>query len=156
MMRRLRSCAGLELTQEELVSNIIGAIGSLDAYQLPDAKGFTSLTRALLGETDAKRQRYRDEALGTTMADVRAFADVLDAVSEDGRVVVLGGEEAVRTAAGRRGLGGWSGFLWRARALRSGGLGSRVPRFQGFSFIVGLWETLGTGAMRGGKGIVDH
>ncbi len=94
-----------ELSQDELVKNIIGAIGALDAYQLPDAKGFTSLARALLGETDERRQAYRDEVLGTTVADVRRFADVLDAVAENGRVVVLGGEEAVQAASAEAKLG---------------------------------------------------
>ena len=86
------------LREDELEKNIIGAIGSLDAYQLPDAKGYTSMSYALVGETDERRQRYRDEVLGTTMADIRAFADVLDEVADVGRVVVLGGEDAVTSA----------------------------------------------------------
>ena len=87
------------LTEDELVRNIIGAIGTLDAHQLPDAKGFTSMARALLGESDERRQQYRNEALATSAADVRAFADVLDAAFSTARVVVLGGEEAVQAAA---------------------------------------------------------
>ena len=47
----------------ELTRSIIGAIGALDRYQLPDAKGFTSLARHLIGETDESRQRRRDEIL---------------------------------------------------------------------------------------------
>ncbi len=93
-----------ELSQDELVKNIIGAIGSLDAYQLPDAKGYTSLLRRLLGENEEDRQRYRDQVLGTTLADIRGFADALDVVARSGRVVVLGGDEAVRRAAESRGL----------------------------------------------------
>jgi Zn-dependent M16 (insulinase) family peptidase len=88
-----------ELTEDELAKNIIGAIGSLDAYQLPDAKGFTSLVRTLLGETDERRQQYRNEILGTTLADVKAFADVLDDVAGAGRVAVLGAEDAIESAA---------------------------------------------------------
>ena len=87
------------LTDDELVKNIIGAIGSLDAHQLPDAKGFSSMARSLLGETDERRQQYRDEVLGTSAADVRGFADVLDTASGGARVVVLGGEDAVQEAA---------------------------------------------------------
>lgn len=87
------------LSDDELLKNIIGAIGALDAYQLPDAKGYTSMVRAMLDETDERRQQYRDEVLGTTVSDVRSFADVLDKVAASGRVVVLGGEEAIREAA---------------------------------------------------------
>ncbi len=86
------------LTEDELVKNIIGAIGSLDAYQLPDAKGFTSLVQTLLGETDEKRQQYRDDVLRTSMGDLEAFANVLDEVAAHGRVAILGGEEAIRGA----------------------------------------------------------
>jgi len=94
-----------DLSQDELTKSIIGAIGSLDAYQLPDAKGYTSMARRLLGETDAERQEYRDQVLGSTAADIRAFADALDAASAQSRIVVLGGEEAVRRASEERGLG---------------------------------------------------
>ena len=94
-----------DLSQDELVKSIIGAIGALDAYQLPDAKGYTSMVRRLLGESDEERQQYRDEVLGTTLADIRGFADVLEAATRDRRIVVLGGEEAVNRASAERGLG---------------------------------------------------
>ncbi len=88
----------LRLGDDDLTKSIIGAIGVLDAYQLPDAKGDTALARYLLGETDASRQRTRDEVLGTTAADFRAFADVLDALRSEGRVVVLGAADALAKA----------------------------------------------------------
>ena len=86
---------GLELSDDELTRSIIGAIGSIDAYQLPDAKGYTSLTRYLTGETDQRLQQFRDEVLGTTTADFHALADVLAAVEDAGDMVVLGSREAV-------------------------------------------------------------
>ncbi len=87
------------LSADELEKSVIGAVGTLDAYQLPDAKGFTSMVRELLGVTDEERQQYRSQVLDTSLADVRAFADVLDAVAAQGRVSVLGGEDAVRASA---------------------------------------------------------
>ena len=93
------------LDETELTRSIVGAIGALDRYQLPDAKGFTSLARHLIGETDESRQRRRDEILATGTTDFRAFADVLDQVRERGQVVVLGSSDAIREAnAGRPGL----------------------------------------------------
>ena len=88
----------LELNDDELTKSIIGAVGALDAYQLPDAKGYTSMVRHLLGMTDDERQRNRDEVLGSSIADFRAFADLLDAVAQSGRVVVLGGRDALDEA----------------------------------------------------------
>src|SRR5690606_10121556 len=88
----------LDLSDDELTRSIIGAIGAIDAYQLPDAKGYTSLTRTLTGETDERLQKFRDEVLGTTAADFRELADALEAVKDAGDVVVLGSREALEGA----------------------------------------------------------
>jgi len=88
----------LDLSRDELVKSVIGAIAMLDTYQLPDAKGYTSFQRYLIGETDALRQELRDEVLGTTPEHFRQFADVLDRVSAEGLVVVLGAQDALEAA----------------------------------------------------------
>jgi hypothetical protein len=84
-----------DLSNDELTKNIIGTIGDLDAYQLPDAKGYTSVMRYLIGDTDEARQRMRDEALSTTVADFRAFGEVLQQAAEKGLVVVMGSPAAI-------------------------------------------------------------
>lgn len=88
----------LDLSQAELTSSIIGAIGGIDSYQLPDAKGYTSMSRHLIGESDAQRQQYRDEVLGTTTADFKALGEVLAQVNDAATVVVLGSAEAIAKA----------------------------------------------------------
>jgi Zn-dependent M16 (insulinase) family peptidase len=88
----------LDLRSEELTKSIIGAIGGIDAYQLPDAKGYTSLIRYLVRESDDERQRYRDQVLGTTAADFRTFASALEQVNRNGLVVVMGSQEAIDEA----------------------------------------------------------
>ena len=88
----------LELSEEELTKSIIGVIGRIDDYQLPDAKGYTSMVRHLIGESREQRQKIRDEVLGTTVNDFQAFGDVLNQVGEHGSVVVLGAEEAIQQA----------------------------------------------------------
>ncbi len=94
---------GLELSREELTKSIIGAIGDMDAYQLPDAKGYTSMVRYLVGETDEARQRWREQILGTTSEHFRSFAQSLEALKDGGRVVVLGAQEALEAANAERG-----------------------------------------------------
>jgi len=89
-----------EVDESELTKNIIGAIGDIDGYQLPDAKGWSSLVRYLVGETDEARQQMRDQVLSTTAEDFRQFADVLAAAAEQARVVVLGSGEAIAQANG--------------------------------------------------------
>ncbi len=86
------------LTQGDVDKIIIGVIGQMDRYELPDAKGFTSLARTLNGDTDAFRQRLRDEVLATTVSDVRAFAEQVDTVRQHGTVAVLGSEQAITAA----------------------------------------------------------
>lgn len=93
-----------ELSDDELTRSIIGAIGTIDAYELPDAKGYTSLTRYLTNESDDFLQAYRDQVLGTTAADFRALADVLEQLNAQGDIVVLGSAEALGKANGE-GLG---------------------------------------------------
>jgi presequence protease len=91
-----------ELGEAELTRNIIGTIGEVDSYRLPDAKGFASMQRHLIGDTDAARQRMREEILSTTAADIRNFGDAMAEVAARGRVVVLGSEQAIEAANAER------------------------------------------------------
>ena len=43
----------LTLDETEVTRTIIGTIGDLDFYRLPDAKGYSSMQRYLIGDTDA-------------------------------------------------------------------------------------------------------
>ncbi|HVO68649.1 MAG TPA: hypothetical protein VMT24_01305, partial [Aggregatilineaceae bacterium] len=93
----------LELSGDELEKAIIGAIGLVDAYLLPDAKGYTSMMRHLTGDTDVIRQQMRDEILSTTVHDFRRFGEVLEQVNTQGAVVVLGSQEAIDQANAAKG-----------------------------------------------------
>ena len=91
-----------EIDPSELLKSIIGAIGDLDAYQLPDAKGYTGLTRHLLGLSDEWRQNFRTQLLDTRPSDFKALVDGLQAVADKGRVVVLGAAEPIQAANAER------------------------------------------------------
>ncbi len=93
----------LELDDHELVKSIIGAIGAMDAYHLPDAKGFNSMIQYLTGETDAYRQQIREEILATSHEDFRRFGEALAKIREQGQIVVLGSQEALEAANQARG-----------------------------------------------------
>jgi Zn-dependent M16 (insulinase) family peptidase len=86
------------LTNEELLKSIIGAIGLLDAYQLPDAKGFTSMVRHLSGETDEERQIYRDQVLTTARMDFNELGLVMKKAMDEGVVAVIGAQAALEKA----------------------------------------------------------
>jgi Zn-dependent M16 (insulinase) family peptidase len=95
----------LELSEDELAKSIIGAVGQMDAYQLPDAKGYSSMTRYLSGDTDTLRQQRRDELLSAAVEDFKAFGRVLEQVNAQGNVVILGSRQALEDADAAR--DGW-------------------------------------------------
>jgi len=88
----------LHLDGSELTRSVIGAIGALDSYQLPDAQGYTSMLRHMLGESAEYRQQIRDEILGTTLADFHKFGEILEHINKHGDVVVMGSQEALDKA----------------------------------------------------------
>jgi len=88
----------IELDDETLEKAIIGAIGQVDSYLLPDAKGLTQMQRHLIGITDGMRQRMRDELLSTTVADFRAFGEALANALENAKVAVVGNPDNLKKA----------------------------------------------------------
>lgn len=88
------------ISEDELTKAIIGTIGDFDSYQLPDAKGYTSMVRHLTGIDDSYRQKMRDEVLATDAEGFANFARVLDEVAKAGRVAVFGSTEAVASVEG--------------------------------------------------------
>ncbi|KAK9287309.1 hypothetical protein L1049_015722 [Liquidambar formosana] len=102
----------LEMDDDTLTKAIIGTIGDVDAYQLPDAKGYSSLLRYLLGVTEEERQRRREEILSTSLNDFKEFADAIEAIKDKGVVVAVACPDDV-DAANKE----WSDFFQVKRAL---------------------------------------
>lgn len=94
----LKKLDASRLSDNELKKAIIAAIGDLDSYQLPDAKGYTSMMRYITGRTDAMRQKYRDQVLSTNGEDFIAFGEVLENVAKSNAVVVVGSQAAIEGA----------------------------------------------------------
>ncbi|MEE9368555.1 MAG: insulinase family protein [Pontiella sp.] len=93
----------LVLSEDELTRALIGAIGTLDSYQLPDSKGYSSSMRYLLDYTDEERQQLRDEVLATTQTHFNAFGETLNKAFENSAVSVLcSPETAAKTALGTK------------------------------------------------------
>jgi len=94
----LKGLDSSHLSDNELTKAIIGAIGDIDAYQLPDAKGYASMLRYLTNRTDALRQKTREEVLSTNGEDFIAFGEVLEKVVRSKAVTVLGSQSAIESA----------------------------------------------------------
>lgn len=78
----------IELDEDGLTKAIVGAIGEVDAYKLPDAKGMTAMVRYFKGITDEWRQARRDELLATKAHDFVKFGDDLEAIKGEKATVV--------------------------------------------------------------------
>jgi hypothetical protein len=91
----------LKIGDDELDKGIIGTIGDIDQYQLPDAKGYTSMVRRLTGENEERRQKMRDEILGATKKDFQSFGELLESAMPKGVVKVLGSETAIQEVAAK-------------------------------------------------------
>jgi presequence protease len=88
----------LHMDEGELTKAVVGAVGDLDRYLLPDAKGYVSMLRFLTGDTDQIRQTMRDEILATSGEEFRDFADHLQLIKDAGLVSVLGSAESIEEA----------------------------------------------------------
>jgi Zn-dependent M16 (insulinase) family peptidase len=77
----------------ELEAAIIGAVGELDAYLLPEAKGTEAYFRSVRKDTPELRARLREEVLGTKPEDFRRFGELLAGAMPSASTVVLGGAE---------------------------------------------------------------
>ena len=87
--------AGLDLDPAELEKSIIGSVGDMDHYQLPDAKGFTALARDLTGEDEAYRQEAREAILSAGPQDFLDFGEAVRAATSQGCVVIAGGRDGL-------------------------------------------------------------
>ena len=87
----------------QLAQAIVGAVGDLDTYRLPSARGAVALGHTLSKDTEEQRQRMREEMLATSARDFASFADVL-ALLKEGDSCVLGGKDLEKTALER----GWA------------------------------------------------
>lgn len=87
-----------DITAEDILQGVIGAVGDLDGPMSPDQKGYASMVRYMTGESLGDRQKWRDEVLGTTKADFVSFAEKLNNVSKTGSVAVVGSQAALEEA----------------------------------------------------------
>jgi len=88
-----------DCTQREMEKYIIGTIAGLDLPLTPANKGLRADEDYIIGFTDADRQQVRDEVLSTTTADIRAYADMIQAIMSKNHYCVVGNENLIRDNA---------------------------------------------------------
>jgi len=85
----------LKADRDEIDRAVIGAIGDLDTYLLPDAKGFISMGRYLSGDADNRRQQLRNEVLSTKLEHFHTFGEELSVFAKAGQSVLMGSKESL-------------------------------------------------------------
>merc|ERR1712194_500076 len=88
--------ANLHSNPDQLEKAVIGAIGDMDGPKSSDQKGWISLQRWLKNESAERRQKIRDEALGTTVKDFEDFACSLKIFN--GSIAVVSSRSAIEEA----------------------------------------------------------
>ena len=82
--------------EREMTKYIIGTLGGIDAPLTPEGKGYRSMAAYLKHMTFEDVQRERDEILNASQEDIRALADLVEAVLSDNNFCVLGNENNIR------------------------------------------------------------
>ena len=96
-LRRFDECADHLLSHRPdaaaLEAAIIGAIGEIDTYLLPEAKGSLAYRRALSLDSPEARARLRQEALETQPEHLAALGEALTRAMPQAVTVVMGGQD---------------------------------------------------------------
>jgi len=88
----------LDISPEELERAVIGTVGDLDAYMLPDTQGHVALVRHWTRDTEEARQTLREEVMGTSLEQLREAGRAVAAAMDGAPVVVLGSGESLEQA----------------------------------------------------------
>ena len=91
---------GFDADERTMTKYIIGAVSDLDQPMTPFVFGRYSLSAFLTGLSDEQIQQERDEVLDCTPEKIRALADYVDAVMDDGCLCVVGSDAKLRDNSG--------------------------------------------------------
>lgn len=85
----------LEITDEELLQYVIGAVATLDHPVSASVKAGTELANFLYPFTDSDRQAFRDSVVGCSAGDLRAWGGRVEKMLSDGSFCVIGSAGAI-------------------------------------------------------------
>lgn len=84
-----------EADEEEMTKYIIGTFSSMDTERTPAAKGSRSFNIYMNGVSAETLEKERQEALNATAEDIRQFAQLIRAVTQEGYLCAIGNEKRV-------------------------------------------------------------
>ena len=86
-----------EADEHEMTKYIIGTLGGMDTPLYPEGKGNRSMGAYMRKLTEEVIQKERNEILNATAEDIRALADMIEAVLSDGNFCVIGNEKNIHS-----------------------------------------------------------
>ncbi|MDY0151584.1 MAG: insulinase family protein [Candidatus Cloacimonas sp.] len=90
---------GFTCSKREMDKYIIGEISGLDYPDTPEEIGTKADEGYITGFTQEDRQQIRNEVLSTKVEDIRAYADLVEAIMNKNHYAVFGSEAKVKEAA---------------------------------------------------------
>lgn len=85
--------------ERDMTKYVIGAISELDTPLPPSIKGARAMSAWLSGVTNEMLRREREEILDAGQEDIRALADIVEAILETNSLCVIGNDEKVKAEA---------------------------------------------------------
>ena len=89
----------LDLTDDEIEKFIIGTIGGVDHPMAPRDEAALAVNQYYTGVTPEVNQRNWDEMLGATLTKLRAQADLVKSVIDEGHIACFGSEGSIKKEA---------------------------------------------------------
>ena len=86
---------------EALDRFIVSSVAATEPYQTPSTETFGAANLYLSGRTPEDLQRLRAEMLATTKADLKDFADTVDALAKDSAICVLAGPQQLESCSNK-------------------------------------------------------
>lgn len=88
-----------QCSKREMDKYILGDVSILDYPKTPEAEGEQSDRDFIAGFTHADRQQIRDEVLSTTLADLRQYAEMIQAIMDKNHFAIMGNEAKIKEAS---------------------------------------------------------
>ena len=89
----------LKLSERDLADMIIGVMNVFDPHMAPPSYGLMDFKRFLNGTSRTEIESLREEALKTTVADLKGYGDMIDALMGEDQLVAMGSEAALKETA---------------------------------------------------------
>lgn len=84
------------ISQRDMTKYVIGTISNVDTPLTPFLKGMRNVSAYLSGMTEEMVQKERNEILEVTQEDIRALADIVQAILDTNALCVIGNEGQIK------------------------------------------------------------